>query len=174
MQVQSLGGKDPLEEGMATHSSILAWRIPWTEEPGGPQSMGSQRVEHDRSDLACMHRCIANVRIAVVSTAMDALFQAVVFALLATALSMQQCSDKLPTEKGFRKVQGNPNWIYLLISFINLCRQMSWTAVELKGLTKGSKKRDYIQNQSKNPTLNICGSIHYHPLPIFTSCVKYK
>ena len=45
--VQSLGGGDPLEEGMATHSSILAWRIPWTEEPGGLQSLGSQRVGHD-------------------------------------------------------------------------------------------------------------------------------
>ena len=42
MQVQSLGREDPLEEGMATHSSILAWRIPWTEEPGGLQSMGFQ------------------------------------------------------------------------------------------------------------------------------------
>ena len=42
--VRSLGWKDPLEEGMAPHSSILAWRIPWTEEPGGLQSMGSQRV----------------------------------------------------------------------------------------------------------------------------------
>ena len=39
--------EDSLEEGMATHSSILAWRIPWTEEPGGLQSMGSQRVGHD-------------------------------------------------------------------------------------------------------------------------------
>ena len=39
--VQSLGWEDPLEEGMATHSSFLAWRIPWTEEPGGLQSMGS-------------------------------------------------------------------------------------------------------------------------------------
>ena len=45
--VQSLGQEDPPEKGMATHSSILAWRIPWTEEPGGLQSMGSQRVEHD-------------------------------------------------------------------------------------------------------------------------------
>ena len=45
--VQSLGWKDPLEEGMATHSSILARRIPWTEEPGGIQSMGSERVGHD-------------------------------------------------------------------------------------------------------------------------------
>ena len=42
-----LGGEDPLEEGMATHSSILAWRIPWTEEPGGLQSMRLQRVRHD-------------------------------------------------------------------------------------------------------------------------------
>ena len=41
-QVQSLGQEDPLEKGMATHSSILAWRIPWTEETGGLQSMGSQ------------------------------------------------------------------------------------------------------------------------------------
>ena len=45
-RVQSLGPEDPLEKEMATHSSILAWRIPWTEEPGGPQSMGSQGVGH--------------------------------------------------------------------------------------------------------------------------------
>ena len=47
MQVRSLGQEDPLGEEMATHSSILAWEIPWTEEPGGLQSMGSQRVGHD-------------------------------------------------------------------------------------------------------------------------------
>ena len=46
-QVQSLGQEDPLEEELATHSSIPAWEIPWTEEPGGPQSMRSQRVEHN-------------------------------------------------------------------------------------------------------------------------------
>ena len=46
-QIQSLGLEDPLEEGMATHSSILAWRIPRTEEPGVIQPMGSQRVRHD-------------------------------------------------------------------------------------------------------------------------------
>ena len=45
--VQSLGWEGPLEEGMATHSSILAWKIPWAEEPGGLQSVGSQRVRHD-------------------------------------------------------------------------------------------------------------------------------
>ena len=46
-QVRSLGQEDPLEMEMAAHSSILAWEIPWTEEPGGLQSMGSQRVGHD-------------------------------------------------------------------------------------------------------------------------------
>ena len=46
-RVQSLGWEDPLEEGMATHSSVLAWRIPGMEEPGGLQSMGLQRVGHD-------------------------------------------------------------------------------------------------------------------------------
>ena len=45
--VQSLGWEDSLEKEMATHSSILAWKIPWTEEPGGLQSMGLQRVRHD-------------------------------------------------------------------------------------------------------------------------------
>ena len=46
-RVQSLGQEDPLEKDLATHSSILAWRIPWTEEPGRLQFMGSQRVGHD-------------------------------------------------------------------------------------------------------------------------------
>ena len=49
MWVQSLGQEDPLEEGMATHSSIFAWRSPWTEEPDRLQSMGSQRVRDDRA-----------------------------------------------------------------------------------------------------------------------------
>ena len=44
---RSLGWEDPLEEGMAIHSSILTWRIPWTEEPGGLESIGSHRVRHD-------------------------------------------------------------------------------------------------------------------------------
>ena len=46
-RVPSLGREDPLEKEIATHSSILAWKIPWTEEPGGLQSVVSQRVEHD-------------------------------------------------------------------------------------------------------------------------------
>ena len=53
--LRSLGQEDPLEEGMTTHSSILAWRIPWIEEPSGLHSLGSQRVGHDWSDFALMH-----------------------------------------------------------------------------------------------------------------------
>ena len=55
MHVESLGRKDSLKEEMATHSSILAWRIPWTEEPGGLQSIKPQRVRHV---WACMHACM--------------------------------------------------------------------------------------------------------------------
>ena len=55
MWVQFLGQEDPLEQGMATHSSILAWEISWTEEPGRIQSVGSQRVGFNRSDVARTH-----------------------------------------------------------------------------------------------------------------------
>ena len=58
-QVRSLGREDPLEEEMATHSSILAGRIPWTGEPGRPQSVASHRVSHDWSNLVCMHAFVA-------------------------------------------------------------------------------------------------------------------
>ena len=58
--VWSLGQEDPLKEGMATHSSILAWRITWTEKPGGLQSTGSQRVRHSWSNWACTHACHTN------------------------------------------------------------------------------------------------------------------
>ena len=58
--VQSLCREDPLEEAMATYSSILAWRIPWTKEPGGLQSMGLQRVGQDYRDSrhACIYVCV--------------------------------------------------------------------------------------------------------------------
>ena len=58
MQVEFLGEEDPLEEEMATHSSILACEIPWTEEPGGLQSIGSQRVRHDQSTVEVGHTTI--------------------------------------------------------------------------------------------------------------------
>ena len=59
MWVPSLGQEDPLEEGMATQSSTLPWRIPWTEEPGSLQPIGLQRVRHNWSDLARMHTTIS-------------------------------------------------------------------------------------------------------------------
>ena len=68
MWVQSLCWEDPLEKEMATHSSILAWRIPWTEEPDGLQSRGSQRVGHDRGKVAhtlwkTVWRCLKRLKI---------------------------------------------------------------------------------------------------------------
>ena len=62
--VRSLGWEDPLEEGMATQSSILAWRISKTEEPGGLQSLGSQRVEHEyrtNTNYASLLSCFSHV-----------------------------------------------------------------------------------------------------------------
>ena len=69
MQVRPLDREDPLEKEMASHSSILAWEIPWTEESGGLQSMGSQRVRHDlvtkqQQQYVCMH-VICNWRVCV-------------------------------------------------------------------------------------------------------------
>ena len=59
-QVWSQGWEDPLEKGMATHGSILAWRIPWTEEPGGLQSMGLKRVGHDWATSTHTMACLRN------------------------------------------------------------------------------------------------------------------
>ena len=77
-RVQSLGGEDPLEESVATRSSILAWRVPWTEEPGGLQSVGSHRVGHNlatnafltlrcmevllNADVYCTHTCCLSIQ----------------------------------------------------------------------------------------------------------------
>ena len=61
MWIQSLGQKDPLEEEMTTYSSTLAWRIPWTKEPGGLQSMGSQRVRHRHDRLSKQRNRSASV-----------------------------------------------------------------------------------------------------------------
>ena len=61
MWVQYLGQEDPLEKGMTAHSSILAWRIPWTEEPGELQTIGLQKIEHNWSDLACTEESVSNI-----------------------------------------------------------------------------------------------------------------
>ena len=58
-QVRSLGQEDPLEKGIATHSSVFAWRIPWTEEPGGLRLVGSQRIGHDgATNINLKHRFV--------------------------------------------------------------------------------------------------------------------
>ena len=62
MQIRNLGQKDALGKGKATHSSILAWRIPWTEEPGGLQSMESQRVGHDSNSQTHTHTHTHHIR----------------------------------------------------------------------------------------------------------------
>ena len=67
-RVQSLGREDPLEKEMATHSSILAWRIPWTEKPGGLQSTGSQRVGHDCATSISLSRSLVGARRMLVFT----------------------------------------------------------------------------------------------------------
>ena len=61
MPVQSLGREDPLEEGVVTLSSTLAWRIPWTEEPGGLQSMGSHRVRHDLASKTTSNKTVSGI-----------------------------------------------------------------------------------------------------------------
>ena len=66
-QIQSLDLEDPLGEGMATHCSILAWRIPWTEEPGGPQYKGSQRVGHNQSYYMYTHTHIEYIYICILN-----------------------------------------------------------------------------------------------------------
>ena len=95
--VWPLSREDPLEEGMATHSSILAWRIPWTEEPSGLQSMELQRVRHDWSDWACVHPWRIS-RIEMVSVFFD----------ISEQLShtwMHLCLEKLLWE-----ITANPYW----------------------------------------------------------------
>ena len=59
-RIRSLGWEDPLEKGMATHSSVLAWRIPWTKESGGLQSMGSQRVGHNGEMIIYINRKVSS------------------------------------------------------------------------------------------------------------------
>ena len=67
MQVWSLGQKDPVEEEMATHSSIFAWKIPWAEEPDCLQSIGSQRVRHHWNDLADFFKLSKEPRVTYIS-----------------------------------------------------------------------------------------------------------
>ena len=88
-QVQSLGGEDPLEEEMATHSSLLVWKILWTEEPGGLQSMGSQRVGYN---WAHTHQILFNILCLVVEQSLCHYSFIHTSYFLIEQLSVRQCS----------------------------------------------------------------------------------
>ena len=87
----SLGWENPLAKGMATHSSILAWRIPWTEKTGGLQSMGSQRVAHDWSDLACTLNMWVCGRLYFQKLPQQYFWSCVVFLILALPITKSVC-----------------------------------------------------------------------------------
>ena len=93
MWVQSLGQEDPLEEGMATHSSILAGRISWTEEPDRLQSMGSQRVGHDWSNWAQQgaHTCIVSCHLQTVRVSSFRIWIPFLFLLCCCGYDFQNC-----------------------------------------------------------------------------------
>ena len=96
--VQSLGREDLLEKEMATHSSILAWKIPWTEEPGRLQSMGSQRVGHDWTTSL-----LREVRILIVDSMMKVWLEA--------SLSRRKRMGKLTVTVKAIKVKGRTNFL---------------------------------------------------------------
>ena len=96
MWVWSLGWEDPLKESMATHSSILAWIIPWTEEPVGLLSIGSQRVRHDWNDWTRTH-LVTKMKISFVfKKVVSFLFHFFFFQLTATEVWTQFISTKVP------------------------------------------------------------------------------
>ena len=101
MQVQSLGQEDPMEEGMATNSSILAWRIPWIEGPGGLWTIGSQRVEHSWSNWANTHRTMWSLSLLIKSTILYCLHAVVSLNLRVFGIyglvSPNHCSVSSPT-----------------------------------------------------------------------------
>ena len=99
-----LGQEDPLEEGKATHSSILAWRVPWTEEPGGLQSMGWQRVGHDWSGRA--HRTFYSLSVPSVSTSHRCLTGAPERQPQAALPASSLCRPGPPAPPGLRAAAG--------------------------------------------------------------------
>ena len=114
MQVPSPGGEAPLEEGMATHSRILAWRIPRTEEPGGLQSMGSQRVRHNWSNLASMHAYLGQI---VWELWHSTAFKSRVLTMLVTANEMLMLPLRYLTAKARNKTWAQNRLIGRLVVF---------------------------------------------------------
>ena len=111
---QSMSQEDPLEKGMATHSSILAWRIPWTEEPGGLQSMWSQRVGHDR---VTVHSHSPQQQQSIIQTNPDLVWRAhVLFARSCPTLcNHMDCSPPGSSVHGILQVR-IPEWVAIPFS----------------------------------------------------------
>ena len=114
--VRSLGGEDPPEEGMATHSNILAWRIPWTEEPGGLQSTRSQRAGHDWSDLAGMHSCNGKER-GIVDATLLRLMHLLSRLIHRNQSCGRQSGEMLPKMEVLAVFILNLHWVKVLIMF---------------------------------------------------------
>ena len=155
MQVQSLGWEDPLEEELAIHSSVLAWRIPWPEKPGGLQFTGSQRIKHNSVTLhAHMHskhletiyvinltKCYISITLYYYShiNYTQCHFQRVFCALTHTSVLNCPLKDhQLPSSTFSAPL---PKWIVLTTSLLNLFRQLS------------------------RPLLSSCSTIYLSPSP---------
>ena len=115
MQVGSLNWEDPLEEEMVTHSSILTWRIPWTEEPGGLWSMGLQRIGHDRAtslSLSFMTYLLSNPMVNFspsIFHQLSALFEAVNYHLIHNNTMLSHLFFLLPYFCTFSLISENQN-----------------------------------------------------------------
>ena len=105
MWAQSVGQEEPLEEGTATHSSVLAWRLPRTEEPGGLQSMGLQKVGHNCSDSACTHARTTSERRALHDVQQQTALIRAVFLTQKSALCGSPETAGLSTKQVFRDKQ---------------------------------------------------------------------
>jgi len=150
VQVRSWGWKDPLERGMATHSSVLAWRIPCTEEPGRLQSIGLQRVWHHRSNSAFMHAADSKMAVQFIFHIKEMLFwvcqerfvfyhewvdfggPSVRMVLFLYSVNMVDCMDFQILNQPF-VLRRSPAWSYVLfllyvvrVSLLNVCLQCEY------------------------------------------------
>ena len=132
--VRSLGWEDPLEKEMATHSSILAWRIPWAEEPGGLQSTGSQRVGHNWA--TSLHLSISKVFFLSWKHIISILYQCDFYWLHSLLMNLQgSCSCSLllndTAVEVFVSLVCFPSHLFLEMSLMG---QRVWTVLKFSGL----------------------------------------
>ena len=137
MWVPFLGWEDLLEKSTATHSSINAWKIPWTEETGRLQSIGSHRVGHNWSNLACMHACLCVFL--CIHTCIHAYIQSYILYVIpiwgvydATAKSLQSCPTRCNPTDG--SPPGSP------VPGILLARTLEWVAISFSNACKWKVK----------------------------------